>query len=120
MNLPPLFHHIHYARAMQAAAWIGAHFCPGRNRPVAPDGRRAGIGAHGRGQTARSLRHTGIMSAVRYGAPVEKVQAMARHADIWTTMSYYHETDRVENQAEQFIQCNGSNCRGAPRIVVES
>lgn len=54
-------------------------------------------------KTTHSLRHTAITNAVRHGAPVQKVQAMARHADISTTMIYYHETDRIENPAEDFI-----------------
>jgi len=60
-------------------------------------------GVRGEGKTTHSLRHTAITSAVKHGAPVQKAQAMARHANISTTMIYYHETDRVENPAEAFI-----------------
>mgnify|MGYP001594548589 CR=1 FL=1 len=58
--------------------------------------------------TPHSLRHTAITKAVKRGAPVQKGQAMARHANISTTMIYYHETDRVENPAEEYIQYNGN------------
>ncbi len=61
-------------------------------------------GVHGRGKTTHSLRHTAITNAVRHGAPVQKVQAMARHANISTTMIYYHETERVEHPAEEYIR----------------
>ncbi|MBI5032472.1 MAG: tyrosine-type recombinase/integrase [Chloroflexi bacterium] len=59
-------------------------------------------GVRGYRKTTHSLWHTAITNAVKHGAPVQKVQAMARHANIATTMIYYHETDRVENPAEQF------------------
>lgn len=61
-------------------------------------------GVHGDFKTTHSLRHTAITNAIRHGAQVQKVQAMARHSNIATTMIYYHEVDRVENPAEQFIK----------------
>ncbi len=61
------------------------------------------VGIRGKSKTTHSLRHTAISSAISHGAPVQKVQAMARHADISTTMIYYHETDRLEDPAEQYI-----------------
>jgi len=64
-------------------------------------------GVVGKNKTTHSLRHTAITTAVKRGAPIQKVQAMARHANISTTMIYYHETDRVENPAEEFIAYNG-------------
>lgn len=63
----------------------------------------ARAGVVGKNKTTHSLRHTAITNAVRHGAPVQKVQSMARHANIATTMIYFHETDRVENPAERFI-----------------
>lgn len=75
-------------------------------REVVKSAYRA-AGVHGKGKTAHSLRHSAITNAVRHGAPVQKVQAMARHANISTTMIYYHETDRVENPAESYIRYNG-------------
>ena len=60
-------------------------------------------GVQGARKTTHSLRHTAITNAVKHNAPIQKVQAMARHANIATTMIYYHETERVENPAEQFI-----------------
>lgn len=69
-------------------------------------------GVRGALKTAHSLRHSAITNAVRHGAPVQKVQSMARHANISTTMIYFHETDRIENPAEQFIQYNGGETPG--------
>jgi hypothetical protein len=34
---------------------------------------------------------------------------MARHADISTTMIYYHEQDRVDNPAEDFVEYDQTN-----------
>jgi integrase/recombinase XerD len=61
-------------------------------------------GVSGADKTTHSLRHSAITSAVRHGAPVQKVRSMARHASIDTTMIYFHEVDRVENPAEAFIK----------------
>lgn len=60
-------------------------------------------GVRGERKTTHSLRHAAITNAIRHGAPVQKVRAMARHASIETTMIYYHELDRIENPAESFI-----------------
>ena len=65
-------------------------------------------GVRGKNKTTHSLRHTAITNAVRHGAQIQKVQSMARHANISTTMIYYHETDRVENPAEEFISYNSA------------
>jgi integrase/recombinase XerD len=65
--------------------------------------KTAGVRDKAGTKTLHSLRHTAISNAVRHGAPVQKVQAMARHANIQTTMIYYHEADRIENPAERFI-----------------
>jgi len=62
-----------------------------------------GVGIHGKEKTTHSLRHTAITNAIRNGAPIQKVRAMARHASIETTMIYYHEIDRLENPAEDFV-----------------
>jgi len=64
----------------------------------------ARAGVRGANKTTHSLRHTAITNAIRHGAPLQKAQAMARHANVATTMIYFHETDRVENPAEGFIQ----------------
>lgn len=61
-------------------------------------------GVRGERKTTHSLRHSAITNAIRHGAPVQKVRAMARHASIETTMIYYHELDRIENPAESFIR----------------
>jgi site-specific recombinase XerD len=59
-------------------------------------------GVHGN-KTTHSLRHTAITSAIRHGAPAEKVRGMSRHASLDTLMIYYHEADRIDNPAEQYI-----------------
>lgn len=59
-------------------------------------------GVHGN-KTTHSLRHTAISSAIRHGAPGEKVRGMSRHASLDTLMIYYHETDRIDDPAEQYI-----------------
>jgi integrase/recombinase XerD len=61
-------------------------------------------GVRGESKTTHSLRHSAITNAIRHGAPIQKVRAMARHASIETTMIYYHELDRIENPAESFIR----------------
>lgn len=64
--------------------------------------RRAGI--VGKEKTTHSLRHTAISSAIRHGAPAEKVRGMSRHASLDTLMIYYHEADRIADPAEERIQ----------------
>lgn len=59
-------------------------------------------GVHGN-KTTRSLRHTAITSAIRHGASAEKVKGMSRHASLDTLMLYYHEIDRIDDPAEQYI-----------------
>jgi site-specific recombinase XerD len=54
-------------------------------------------------KTTHSLRQTAITSAIRHGAPAEKVRGMSRHASLDTLMIYYHEADRIDNPAEKYI-----------------
>ncbi len=37
----------------------------------------------------------------RHGAPAEKMRGMSRHASLDTFMIYHHESDRIDNPAEQ-------------------
>jgi integrase/recombinase XerC/integrase/recombinase XerD len=60
-------------------------------------------GVQGRNKTTHSLRHTAITKAITKGAPLQKVQTMARHESMNTTMVYFHEVDRLTNPAEDFI-----------------
>jgi integrase/recombinase XerC/integrase/recombinase XerD len=53
--------------------------------------------------TAHSLRHTAVTLALLGGASVQAAQAMARHANIQTTMIYAHNLDRVANAAENSV-----------------
>jgi len=52
--------------------------------------------------TPHSLRHTAITLAIQggKGKNILKVQQMARHADISTTLKYFHEYARMKNAAE--------------------
>lgn len=63
-------------------------------------------GVHGDNKTTHSLRHTAITSAIRNHAPAEKVRGMSRHASLDTLMIYYHETDRIDDPAENYISYN--------------
>ena len=60
-------------------------------------------GIVGDSKTTHSLRHSAITSAIKNGAPITSVQAMARHTNINTTMIYFHEVERTENPAEDFV-----------------
>ncbi|HET6446483.1 MAG TPA: tyrosine-type recombinase/integrase [candidate division Zixibacteria bacterium] len=55
-------------------------------------------------KTTHSLRHSAISAAIRNGASLTQVQAMARHSNINTTMIYFHETGRTSEPAEDTIQ----------------
>lgn len=63
----------------------------------------AKVGIFDPAKTAHSLRHTAITNAIAHGAPPHKVQSMARHANLTTTMIYYHEVDRLSRPAEEFV-----------------
>lgn len=54
--------------------------------------------------TAHSMRHTAISLAVVGGASLQQVQAMARHSDPKTTMTYFHNLSRLQSGAERYIQ----------------
>lgn len=54
-------------------------------------------------KSAHSLRHSAISQAIRAGADPQEAQAMARHSNINTTMTYYHEIDRITDPAEDRI-----------------
>ena len=58
---------------------------------------------HGANKTTHSLRHTAISAAIRHGAPAKKVRGISRHASLDTLMIYYHEADRIDDPAEQYI-----------------
>lgn len=69
-----------------------------RNAGLDPDrvGRR-GIGVH-------SLRKTAITNALENGAPIQKVQQLAGHADIRTTQLYFQPSARDSEDAARHIQ----------------
>lgn len=53
--------------------------------------------------TAHSLRHTAVTLSLVGGATVQEAQAMARHADISTTLVYAHNLERLDARAEAAI-----------------
>lgn len=53
--------------------------------------------------TAHTLRHSSITLAVLGGNSVQDVQQFARHADISTTMIYFHEQDKAQNKCSNTI-----------------
>lgn len=53
--------------------------------------------------TAHSLRHSAVTLAVLGGNSVQDVQQFARHADISTTMVYFHEQDMAQNKCSNTI-----------------
>ncbi len=61
-------------------------------------------GVVGEGKTTHSLRHAAITNAIRNGAQLRQVRAMARHASLDTTMVYLHEVDRLTDPAEAYIR----------------
>jgi site-specific recombinase XerD len=64
--------------------------------------RAAAVGIRNPRLTAHSLRHSAITYAVQAGAPVQDVQEFARHADINTTLGYYHSANRLSGDAVEF------------------
>lgn len=64
-------------------------------------------GVVGEQKTTHSLRHSAISNAIRHGATPPRVQAMARHSNINTTLIYYHETERTSAPAEDLIDYGG-------------
>ena len=54
--------------------------------------------------TTHSTRHTAITLSILNGANVQQAQAMARHKDINTTMVYFHNIERLSNNAEERIE----------------
>jgi integrase/recombinase XerD len=63
--------------------------------------REAGV--MGARKTTHSLRHTAITTVIRQGGSLLQVQAMARHADVNTTLGYVHEVSRLDHPAEDLI-----------------
>lgn len=53
--------------------------------------------------TAHSLRHTAITLSLLAGATPQEARAMARHADINTTLVYAHNIDRIKQAPEKKI-----------------
>ena len=60
-------------------------------------------GVRGAGKSTHSLRHSAITKAISNGAPLQQVQAMARHANVATTLIYFHEQARLTEPAEALI-----------------
>lgn len=50
--------------------------------------------------TTHSTRHTAVTLSILNGANIQQAQAMARHKNINTTMIYFHNLNRLEDNAE--------------------
>jgi integrase/recombinase XerC/integrase/recombinase XerD len=61
------------------------------------------IGLNDRRLSAHSLRHTAITISMLAGATPQEARAMARHADINTTLIYAHNINRIMNAPEKKI-----------------
>lgn len=66
-------------------------------------GRYADAGIEDDRLTAHSLRHSTVTLAIQSGVKLESVQQYARHADISTTMIYYHEEERAKNRTASAV-----------------
>ena len=58
--------------------------------------------------TTHSTRHTAVTLSILNGADITQAQAMARHKNINTTMIYFHNLNRLEDNAESKLEqlCN--------------
>jgi integrase/recombinase XerC/integrase/recombinase XerD len=66
-------------------------------------GRLQAIGIDSDRLTAHSLRHTAIILSLKAGATIQEAQALARHANINTTLIYAHNIDRIKQAPERKI-----------------
>lgn len=65
--------------------------------------RLRAIGIDSERLTAHSVRHTCITLALQAGATIQEAQALARHANINTTLIYAHNIDRIKQAPERKI-----------------
>lgn len=72
--------------------------------------------------TAHSLRHTAITLSLKGGATIQEAQALARHANINTTLIYSHNIDRIKQAPERLIAAmlsgNGDNISNTSNTVL--
>ena len=54
--------------------------------------------------TTHSTRHTAVTLSILNGADITQAQAMARHKNINTTMIYFHNLNRLEDNAESKLE----------------
>ena len=104
-----------YAYLADRKASSGPLFVSASNRSAGKRLSRRGLRAIVRGildaagivdrrKSTHSFRHTAITSAIRHGAGLLDVQAMARHASPNTTMIYVRNLNRIQNAAERLIE----------------
>ena len=73
---------------------------------VKRNARRAGLNPDRvgrRGISVHTLRKTAITNALENGAPIQKVQQLAGHADIRTTQLYYRPSAKDSEEAARHI-----------------
>lgn len=54
--------------------------------------------------TTHSTRHTAVTLSILNGANIQQAQAMARHKNVNTTMIYFHNINRLEDNAESKLE----------------
>lgn len=54
-------------------------------------------------KTPHSLRHSVVSFGIASGAPIQDVRDMVGHASIQTTMTYYHQKNRLTAPAESYV-----------------
>ena len=90
-------------------------------RRIIKDRLRA-IGIDSDRLTAHSLRHTAITLSLKGGATIQEAQALARHANINTTLIYSHNIDRIKQAPERRIAAmlsgNGDNISNTSNTVL--
>lgn len=90
-------------------------------RRIIKDRLRA-IGIDSERLTAHSLRHTAITLSLKGGATIQEAQALARHANINTTLIYSHNIDRIKQAPERLIAAmlsgNADNIRNTSNTVL--
>ncbi len=55
------------------------------------------------GKTGHCLRHSAVSFCIASGAPIQDVRDMVGHASIQTTMTYFHQKNRLTAPAESYV-----------------
>src|SRR5207247_2681578 len=99
----------HVAALALLRSEIAAHSKPDRRPDSRPTGN-GGVGVH-------SLRKTALTNALENGAPIQKVQQLAGHADIRTTQLYFRPSAKDSEDAARHIHIVREVTQGLPLEV---